>query len=58
MCLKCDSIDKKIERLKQLDEPGLDTLSRAMLRADLESLKAEKASIQCDGTIDSPDTDW
>jgi hypothetical protein len=58
MCLKCDSIDKKIERLKQLDEPGLDTLSRAMLRADLESLKAEKLSFQCDGIIDSPDTDW
>jgi hypothetical protein len=58
MCLKCDSIDKKIDRLKQLDGPGLDALGRAMLRADLESLKAEKASIQCDGTIDSPEPDW
>jgi hypothetical protein len=57
MCLKCDTIDKKIDRLKQLDAPGLDPLSRAMLRADLESLKVEKASIQCDGTINPSETD-
>jgi hypothetical protein len=64
MCLKCDLIDKEIERLKKLDEPGLDALSRAMMRADLESWNAEKADLHCDGIINvaapplSPETDW
>jgi hypothetical protein len=64
MCLKCDFIDKRIERVKKLAEPGFDLLSRAMMRADLESLNAEKAGLHCDGIIKvaaprlSPETDW
>jgi hypothetical protein len=49
MCQKCDIIDKKIERVKQRAHPGLDPLGRAMMRADLETLHAEKARIKCEG---------
>jgi hypothetical protein len=52
MCQKCNLIDKEIERLKkQLDGPGLDPLSQAMMRTDLESLNAERAGLRCDGII-------
>jgi hypothetical protein len=49
MCLKCDLIDVKIKGL-QLSDPGFDPLSRALMRADLESLRAEKAAIKCDAS--------
>jgi hypothetical protein len=48
MCRKCDEIDRELDWL-QLADPGLDSLSRAIMRADLESLNAEKTSLHCDG---------
>lgn len=53
MCEKCGLIEKKIEQLKQLVEPGLDSLSRSLLRADLDFLTAEKSRIHCDADINA-----
>jgi hypothetical protein len=47
MCAKCDLIDKKIDQLRSLTSPGLDALSRATMRAAIESMKAEKAAFKC-----------
>jgi hypothetical protein len=33
MCKRCGDIDKEIEWLEQLADPGLDSLSRAIMRA-------------------------
>jgi hypothetical protein len=52
MCKKCGDIDKEIEWLEQLADPGLDSLNRALMRADLEFLNAEKTSLHCKGIID------
>jgi hypothetical protein len=49
MCEKCGPIDKKIEQLRQLAGPGSDSLSLAVIRATIDSLKAEKASFKCEG---------
>jgi hypothetical protein len=49
MCGKCGLIDKQIEQLQQLASPGLDSLSRALMRATIDSLKEEKASFKCEG---------
>jgi hypothetical protein len=48
MCEKCGPIDKKIEQFRQLADPGSDPLSLAMIRATIDSLKAEKASFKCE----------
>jgi hypothetical protein len=53
MCEKCGLIEKKIEQLKQIAEPGLDSLSRSLLRADLDFLNAERARIHCDADINA-----
>jgi hypothetical protein len=45
--------EKKIEPLKQIAEPGLDSLSRSLLRADLDFLNAEKARTHCDADINA-----
>jgi hypothetical protein len=47
MCEKCGNIDKKIEQLRQLVGPGTDSLSLAMIRAAIDSLRVEKASFKC-----------
>jgi hypothetical protein len=49
MCEKCGHIDKKIEQLSQLAGPSSDPLSLAVIRATIDSLKAEKASFKCEG---------
>jgi hypothetical protein len=49
MCEKCGPIDKMIEQFRQLAGPGSDSLSLAVIRATIDSLKAEKASFKCEG---------
>jgi hypothetical protein len=51
MCKRCGDIDKEIEWLEQPADPGLDSFSRSLMRADLESLTAEKAGLHCEGII-------
>jgi hypothetical protein len=47
MCAKCELIDKNIAQLRSLGNQDLDALSRAVVRAAIESMKAEKESFQC-----------
>jgi hypothetical protein len=54
MCEKCGPINKKIEQLRQLAGPGSDLLSLALIRATVDSLKAERASFKCAGGSSSP----
>jgi hypothetical protein len=48
MCEKCGHIDQKIEQLRQLTGQGSDPLTLAVIRATIDSLKAEKASFKCE----------
>jgi hypothetical protein len=47
MCAKCQLIDKKIAQLRLFANADLDALSRAAMRAAIDSMKAEKASFNC-----------
>jgi hypothetical protein len=47
MCARCKLIDKKIAQLRSLASPDLDTLSKAAMRAAIESMEAEKVSFNC-----------
>ncbi len=48
MCEKCELIDREIAQLRSLASPGLDSFSRAIMRAAIESMQAEKADFKCD----------
>lgn len=48
MCGKCELIDREIVQLRSLAGPGMDSLSRGVMRAAIESLQAEKAVFKCD----------
>jgi len=48
MCEKCDQIDARIEKLRILISPGLESFSRAMIEAAIETLHAEKHEFQCE----------
>ncbi|MEY9753841.1 hypothetical protein [Bradyrhizobium yuanmingense] len=50
MCDKCDQIDARIEKLRILISPGLESFSRAMIEAAIEALRAEKQAFQCEGS--------
>ena len=47
MCEKCELIDRKIAQLRSFAGPDLDSLSRATMRAAVESMQAEKAALKC-----------
>ena len=47
MCEKCELIDRKIAQLRSFAGPDLDSLSRATMRAAIESMQAEKAAFKC-----------
>jgi hypothetical protein len=54
MCNKCDQIDNEIEQFRRLISPGMDTLSLAMIRCAIELLEADRAAVDCSGSLHLP----
>ncbi|SFV19854.1 hypothetical protein [Bradyrhizobium arachidis] len=48
MCHKCDQIDIRVRQFRLLISPGLESFSRAMIEAAIESLEAEKLELKCE----------
>ncbi|QOZ11438.1 hypothetical protein XH96_30870 [Bradyrhizobium sp. CCBAU 51765] len=54
MCNKCDQIDNEIGQFRRLISPGMDALSLAMIRCAIELLQADRAAVDCSGSLHQP----